>query len=212
MIDIEEIFYGIKKALSNSIELVDDAEYLLQNNRLARAYSLFQLGIEEIGKVSMLYRFIIDYLTGETNDFKKIHKKLTDHKAKDIETVLYDLVILSYALDKDQYIDNEFFNMIKYEIQNIELINNYKNYSLYTSLIDNKFKAPKELITEDLVLSIRWRAQNRLALVKTIIDKHTSMDFKDFRQNLLELASKFDFKIEFDKALVKMNKLKKAYT
>lgn len=212
MIEIAEIYKGIKKALSNAIEMISDAEFLYQNNRLARSYSLFQLGIEEIGKVSMLYRFVIENLIGETNDFKRLYKKLTDYKAKDKESVLYDLFILSYAFEKEQYVDNELFNIIKYEYLNIDLINNYKNYSLYTSIIENKFKTPKELITKELVENIKWRAQNRLDLIKAIIDKHISMDFKDFKQNLMNLASKFNYKIEYNEALVKIEKLVKGYT
>ena len=45
-------------------------------------------------------------------------------------------------------------------------INDYKNYSLYTSFIDDTYKTPCEIITEKMVSVIRSVAKDRVMLVK----------------------------------------------
>jgi len=207
--NIEEIYNGINKSLLNSIELIDDAEYLFQNKRFARAYALFQLGIEEIGKVTMLFRLVTTYIL----DGKEIDlNKMKDHKHKYKETFVYDLFMLFALSHKNKTIDKSLLDTLIYEIQNIDLINELKNFSLYTSLIDNKFKIPKDIISEKLVISIRYRAMIRLEVVKSFAGTFDSMNYKEYRDSLLQEDSKYIYQSINEYVLSMMNEFKKAYT
>jgi AbiV family abortive infection protein len=57
--DRTEYLNGINKSLDNASELYDDAEILFKLKRYPRAYTLYQLSIEEIGKVSIIYNFLL---------------------------------------------------------------------------------------------------------------------------------------------------------
>jgi len=48
-------------------------------------------------------------------------------------------------------------------------INDYKNYSLYTSFFDDTYKTPREIITGKMVSVIRNLAKNRVVLVKQFV-------------------------------------------
>jgi len=50
---------AVSKSILNSEDLISDAELLLDNNRLARAYALFQLAIEEAGKAMDVYQSLL---------------------------------------------------------------------------------------------------------------------------------------------------------
>lgn len=56
---VDQIKIGIPKIVENAEELYKDADILLSNNRIERAYSLFQLSIEEIAKAFILSNALI---------------------------------------------------------------------------------------------------------------------------------------------------------
>jgi AbiV family abortive infection protein len=168
-----EILNGIPKIIDNAKALLDDANLLYENKRFERAYSVYQLSIEEIAKAFFLLTTILfDDLTSE-----KVQKKLKDgivsHKIKARKSIGLDSMLNLIIKES---------NMEVYEIQvlksfkefdNINELNNKKNYSLYTSLIDGCFMSPCELINKEDVDKIRIKASIRItfgeALMKPII-------------------------------------------
>lgn len=51
----KDLLIAVSKSILNSEDLISDADLLLDNNRLARAYALYQLAIEEAGKAMDIY-------------------------------------------------------------------------------------------------------------------------------------------------------------
>ena len=60
MTDVE-LERGYKLTYENATNLIKEADLLFQNNYLPRAYTLYQLAIEEIGKCTIIYRAIIEF-------------------------------------------------------------------------------------------------------------------------------------------------------
>ena len=55
------------------------------------------------------------------------------------------------------------------EFDKVHISNNYKNYSLYTSLIEDKFYKPSEIITKESLDKITHYAKLRLQIAKPFI-------------------------------------------
>ena len=92
---------GVECALTNSFELFNDGVLLYNNNRLCRAYSLFQFSIEEAAKVLFLldmYAVVkihenfpeqIDNKVIELYD--KLHDRFYSHRKKTEYIIKYEL-------------------------------------------------------------------------------------------------------------------------
>ena len=55
------------------------------------------------------------------------------------------------------------------ELGKVNISNDYKNYSLYTSLIENKFHKPSEIITKEKLENISYYAKLRLQIAESFI-------------------------------------------
>jgi len=146
------------KCLENSKELFEEAEILEKNMRFPRAYTLYHLSIEEIGKVFLIFKYLIkDDYCEET--LKKFEDQFRDHKLKielsrKIEKIM--ITLLQSELKEDE------FNKLTYSKEIIEKLNNYKNLSLYAS-IDNDFSfKPSEIIGINEVNAVKENAKLRL--------------------------------------------------
>lgn len=150
----------VEKCLQNARELFDEAEILKKNKKYPRAYTLYHLSIEEIGKVFIIFKYLIQDNYSEENS-KKFNREFTDHKAKiktskNIEKIM--LFLIQGELTEEQ------FNILTYSKEAIETFNKFKNLSLYC-FIDNKsvFK-PSDLIGSEEVNLIRPNSELRLKL------------------------------------------------
>src|SRR2546421_7932122 len=139
-----ELLIAIRKSLINSEDLISDAELLKKNERLPRAYALYQLAIEETGKAMNIYANIILGISHKT-----LCKNFKNHIAKaQIARMLS--VFYSIELIKTDTLNGEkLLEWTLLEIKDASMLNDYKNYSLYTSFIDNTYKTPKEIINID---------------------------------------------------------------
>ncbi|MBI5913914.1 MAG: hypothetical protein HY842_00935, partial [Bacteroidetes bacterium] len=68
----------------------------------------------------------------------------------------------------------EMFQQSLSEVNEIEKINHYKNYSLYTSFYENKVKTPSELISHENLNKVKESAINRLVAATTVVN--TALD------------------------------------
>jgi AbiV family abortive infection protein len=168
LLDDNNLIEGIRKCIINAKSLIDDALLLKEHGRFARAYTLFQLSIEELGKSSILYFFATLQDVDKETNLKKFRKEFLNHKVKTERAINFDAIILSSIKEKTDR--HKFLYSILMEHQNIEIFNDLKNYSLYTSLIEDKFLLPCETISEELLSEIEARATVRFDLIKPTIE------------------------------------------
>lgn len=161
---------AIRKSIKNSEELLSDAQLLLQNKRLPRAYALYQLSMEEAGKAMDIFGNIILGLLNTHEGVKKFKRTFKNHVEK---SQIARMMSLSYALhvtEENKEIGEKLVRWIMKELGEADVLNDYKNYSLYTSYIDNAYKMPSEIITQERVNYIEMMATHRLLCIKTYLD------------------------------------------
>ena len=163
----KELLIAVKKSISNGEDLISDADLLVNNNRLARAHALYQLAIEEAGKAMDVYGSLLlgTFKDSEgqkmlTGNFKSHIKKAG--RARSI-TIFWALQLFK---NNNKSKGEEILKSVLQEMGAAKEINDYKNYSLYTSFIDDTYKTPREIITEKMVSVLRNLAKDRVALVK----------------------------------------------
>ena len=163
-LNLNEYFKGISKSLSNAEDLFDDAEILFDLKRYQRAYTLYQLSIEEIGKASLIYSFILDKDYSNKNEFIIFKKSFLSHKKKTASSNGIDL-IFSF-LNNDIRIKKKLIYQYYLFDKHLSQLNDYKNKSLYTDISNNKFISPKETITKEITDEIKFVAEIRLNVAK----------------------------------------------
>ena len=146
---------GYELSLDNAKQLQTEAKILVSAKHYSRAYSLFQLAKEEVGKCMLLQIAMIADVFGEFVDIKWLNEKgFCDHQAKTkFGLGLYD-VFVTFA---EQYC-NKNLSLIHEELKNaaknIKQIDHLKNSSLYVGFTGNKFMHPQDVVTEEMVHNI----------------------------------------------------------
>jgi AbiV family abortive infection protein len=163
-VDKEELFSAIRKSLTNAKELFEDAQILKKYNRIARAYTLFQLAIEEIGKAFLVYNFL---LQNDFSKFSKFQKEFSNHIIKTETAIWIDMLLFEFA--NEDLKRKILFNVLVQTKKTNEL-NNLKNYSLYTSFKNNKFYLPSEIISLEKINKIEFHAKIRLDLASPYLE------------------------------------------
>jgi len=151
-IKISEIKKGIELSIENSFELISDAEILYENERYARAYSLSQLALEELGKSIMLFDFYHNLQADDrkTFDFKTFRRNFRDHKWKTYESIFIELLMKGNS-KSPEFKTVALENFKKIQKNKKGHFDNLKNQSLYVSLLNDKFKKPNELFKKEKV-------------------------------------------------------------
>jgi AbiV family abortive infection protein len=141
---------------------------LKENGRKERGYTLFQLSIEELGKASIVYFFATLPDSDKANSLKIFKKEFVSHKTKTAKAINFDAIMLSSINNRTER--HKFLYAILMGHENIVTLNDFKNYSLYTSIINEKFLLPSENISEDLLEEIEARATLRYELIKPTLE------------------------------------------
>lgn len=164
----DEYIEAIKKSLTNAEELFEEAKLLRENNKLARAYTLFQISIEEIGKAAMTNTFLMNRDIKDGKEVKEFLRNFSNHTYKTNASMG---IGFTYAIiQKNLVISKAILNKYIEYSNKIDKANINKNHSLYTSIIDNKFLMPSEIITEKQVIEIEEFACLKLRLAKPYFD------------------------------------------
>lgn len=166
-LDRLDYFGAIEKSLANARELIEEAEILVEKNKIARAYTLFQFSIEEVGKAFLTFTFVLKGDIESDLETKKFQKDFTNHlaKTKFSQGIDFMFAIMSEKSDlTKKLLENSYF-----ELGKVHISNNYKNYSLYTSLIDNKFHKPSEIITKEKLDKIAYYAKLRFQVAEPFL-------------------------------------------
>ncbi|MDV2504482.1 MAG: AbiV family abortive infection protein [bacterium] len=150
------------KILENARELIEDAELLLSKGRFARAYTLSHLACEEMVKIPMLVRAAIDTLHGIEFDWINLQRRLHSHQEK------IDIISLIDSLFDPDMENNPDIKRLKDSSKRTPSYNKLKNYSLYTSQINNRFKKPSEIIDHEQSDSLLGGAKFLLKMFEAV--------------------------------------------
>lgn len=159
---------GIIKCIENAESLIRDAEILKAHQSIERAYTLFQLSLEEIGKAAIVFFYAILSDKEKLIKLSSFKKEFHSHKLKTTQAINFDYLILSSINEKGER--QKFFKVMMLEHEKIEDFNNLKNYSLYTSIFNSKFLKPADIITLEHLEGIKERAKTRFGLVKPYLE------------------------------------------
>ncbi|KIO54289.1 AbiV family abortive infection protein [Flavobacterium hibernum] len=160
-------FDAIEKALDNAKELIEEAEILVKYNRNARAYTLFQFSIEEVGKAFLVFQFVLNGNIEDVEETKKFFKDFTSHTVKTKTSEGIDFMF-ALAIEKSSY-SKKLIEEFIFERVDVTVSNNYKNYSLYASFKDEEFYKPSEIITKNMLDKISQNAKFRLQVGSSFI-------------------------------------------
>ena len=135
---LQQLDTGIEAAVANAASLIEEAELLFRSNFHARAYTLAHIAREELAKVTMFYAAGLRMLAGKAVDWKKLHKRLRDHNSKLTSDALLSFISTPGAADTLP---------LEKMLGGAKTRNQWKNDSLYVSMVDGSFKTPPEMIT-----------------------------------------------------------------
>jgi len=157
---------AVNKSIENAGQLIEEAKILFESKRFARAYTLYQLSIEEVGKASMTFGFLLSDGFEDEKKQKQFFRDFRDHKFKTVKATGIDYII-ARSIDNKEISKVLVSNMLKQQ-NTVEEINNTKNYSLYTSLFDEKFFLPSEMISEEMADDLGFYALIRHSAAKQL--------------------------------------------
>lgn len=176
---------GIQKSIDNAKELINDANILFAYERYPRSYTLYQLSIEELGKASMIFNYIVFSDYNDLEEQKKFKRKFLNHKEKTSTSSLIDVLLALVIKDKD--LKKKIIQQHTKHQQGINEINELKNISLYTNLKGEKFLNPSEVISKDLVSEIKFISEYRYS----IASKFYFLCLENF-ESIEKIAENFD--------------------
>ena len=199
---VDEIILGITLCTKNAKELFNEGCLLFDNGCVERAFTLFQLSIEEIGKSKILYSLLLNTKMKFEINWKEIDAEFFHHAKKAKASMNYELVaiiVLAWGKkDKEdisgykKYIDT----LISENGVNATKANEMKNNSLYVGYANGKFSAPRDVITKENVESLRYTLAIRLAASDTILNAFVG-DIDKLAEGILKIQN--DPNYNFDK-------------
>lgn len=158
-----------KKSLENARDLISDADILNANKRIPRAYTLYQLATEELGKAIYCYLIIFEERYDDPIIMAEFEKVFFSHQKKADKSSSLNIVI-AQVLCKGSFKDA--LNFIEESIEErkqLKEIDNLKNYSLYTSVINSQVKNPIDVISETILSKIELKAKSRFGAINAFV-------------------------------------------
>lgn len=148
-----------------------DAHLLDSYNRKERAYTLYQLSIEEVGKAIEALLFILNENYKSEDEVRRFKTQFfKKHQKKTLKSRGVDIMIAEVVSKGNKEIA---LNILKESIEaenTIQEIDDFKNYSLYTSIInESEVKKPSDLITKERLDKIREISKNRVGAAKAFV-------------------------------------------
>lgn len=185
----EQIVDGVPKILKNAQALLADANLLFEYKRFERAYSLYQLSIEEVAKAFLLIGTALFDDLSDSKVQNKINKGIKDHKYKTKKSVGLQSIITNILkkinIEKYEELVLDSFD----ELRDIDKSNDKKNWGFYTSMINGNFQVPQELISEEDTLKIKTKAGLRVSLGILLVSP-MAINFDSIKRQINE--SNFD--------------------
>ena len=167
-----EILRGISLVLDNAEDLMFEAFFLMENNRIARSYTLTQLAIEEVGKSGILVGILLSIRQKRHLDWDEIDKIYFSHSGKATISIAFQLVFeMLYRKHGIPDRNNYFKKLYAKKVANVNTQNINKNDSLYVGVRCNKFFSPKDVITEQMVDSLQEELFNKYVGTKALFNE-----------------------------------------
>jgi AbiV family abortive infection protein len=166
----EQLTVAIQKSMLNAGELLADAKLLQENGRLPRAYTLYQLAMEETGKALRTYGSIILGKLDTEPGRKEFKRIFTDHVEKAQSARGMMLIVIDSIRRTNPETALKLYDWTLAEFNGSKTLNDYKNYSLYTSWVDGAYQLPSEVITKGRVDYIELMATTRFKAAKAFMD------------------------------------------
>jgi AbiV family abortive infection protein len=198
---IQDIADGCMKALENAEDLVQEARLLLEAGHAPRAYGLSHLALEELAKISMLFRAGSQIQAGIEVDWARLYKRFRSHKHK-----WWSRAITEYALDEeaDGHGDVErLFRSIGETGNRLTL----KEAAFYVDLYEGFFVAPKERIDHSAAAALIESANAQVRFFRQTLPavlKSYSEPLSDEMRNLVELVSSGSLSAEESVAVIEL--------
>ncbi len=161
-LSIAQIFAGSTKLIENAQELVEEAEFLLAQNRNARAFALAHLASQEIIKFQLLCSVAVEVARDHSVNWKKIDQILRDHEVKIRGAILFDF--LREGPQDGVYQASELAQRMNTSAD----LNAKKNYSLYVSQIGHDFVKPSDLIDRTAATECVAHAREQLQIFQIV--------------------------------------------
>lgn len=197
--DDKEIEKGFHLVIENAALLIGEAKILFENDRHARAYTLAQLAIEEIGKSTFLTRAILEYYMGQEINIKYFDKLgFRKHQEKTKHSLKPELLAI-WMFERSRGEKTELRNGVIEDFNRIDEYNTLKNDSLYVGINDDSFVAPAAIITGDFAKALISKAELRLAAAKPLFG--TLIVMKDRAAALKEILDNSEKSDEVNKTL-----------
>lgn len=191
-LSIYDIIHGMFLSIENAKALIDDAELLMDNGRIARTFVISQLASEEIGKAFILYNLYMALkIDGIPIDHKKIRKAFYDHKSKTFEATMADFMIVSEKKLTDEDEKKAIEGLCKEIIKGREEYNTLKNRGLYISFEDGKFIKPEDSISHSEASASLTKAKERYNMTLKITTREVDFDLKHGSHPRFHTGSKF---------------------
>ncbi|NHQ60154.1 AbiV family abortive infection protein [Chlorobium sp. BLA1] len=170
--------------LENARSLLEEAKLLYVHGFFARAYTLAHLSSEEIVKIPMIVRAVLDEASGIPYDWKKLAKRLNSHTKKIEATLFHDY------LQTEIRADDSDVNDYKAALETIPDLNNEKNNSIYCNFNNGIAVSPLQQISADSARVMIAVSNARIEWIK-YQEKHTK-GFLDgtFSEDFLERLRK----------------------
>lgn len=179
-IQLPEVKKGLKYCFENSLALIQDAELLFENDSYARAYSITQLAIEEIGKARMVFDLYMSIVMGDRKefDFPKFRKNFRDHKWKTVESkisnIYYNASVRSQSTQElEEFALKNFAEMQKAKNGDYDKL---KNNGFYVSIENNSFCSPKEMFNREETLVFIQTSKKQIEFSKDDMMKWIDLD------------------------------------
>jgi len=165
------LYEGLIKSFRNAESLIDEADLLVSKQYYSRAYTLYQLGIEELGKCKLLSHYILEYYLGRPVTEKELDiMGLRDHTIK-AKIIYYQFLKLAELFKEYEAEKVGLFEEITIAFKNASELNIKKNQSLYVGLIHNKFISPSEIISKSDCDKIFFIANNLCCSIEILFIK-----------------------------------------
>ena len=161
---LEQIDTYINALLVNAAALIRESQILYDHEAYARAFSLAHLAREEIAKTLMLHATGVRILAGHTIDFKKLKRRLRDHKQKLIAETINNVVFCA-GIDLDIA-----ESLLQVSSRVPDFRNDQKNSSLYVGFENGLVSQPLESVSANRALRTITLAadalKNQMAILK----------------------------------------------
>ena len=167
MIINDEILKKVaEKSMENAEALMSDADLLKEAKRYQRAYALYQFSMEEVGK-AISSVLLLALINPTSQDIKEYEKSFFRHPHKIKKSATLDTFICQ-VLHKGDY-DGAMAFLESSISENENKLDEYKNKSLYTAIVGNDVKIPSEMVDENKMNYIWFRAITRYRMAQPFV-------------------------------------------